>query len=181
MAETFTETAASRLCQDCGLCCDGTIFHTVRLQPGDSAPALRALGLRLVRRHGRDCFLQPCAAFHGGRCTIYAQRPERCRRFECRQLRGVRVGEISEAAARHTIAEARIRAARLDSLSRRADGTLRKGPLAQRCETALAEPLDPDVPQDLVRQRQELAGGLAELDAMLDLHFRVTEGGPGAE
>ena len=63
--------------------------------------------------------------------------------------------------------------AQLDALSRRADGTQRKGPLSRRCETALAEPFDATTHPELVGQRAELARGLSELDAVLDEHFRV--------
>lgn len=165
--------AASGLCLSCGLCCNGVLFHTVQLQPSDSARELSALGLRIVRRRGRDCFLQPCAALEGNVCTIYAERPERCRRFECRQLRGMRAGRIAEVEAMRKIQEVKERVSRLDELSRRADGSLRKGPLQQRCETALAEPFDAREQPGLRVLRAELARGLAELDAMLEAEFRV--------
>src|ERR1700761_8357592 len=103
-AQNPTSSAASRLCAACGMCCNGTMFHTVLLQPSDSARALAALGLKLKRRkNGKNYLLQPCPAFRGSHCSIYAARPERCRLFECRQLRQVAAGEISEATALETI------------------------------------------------------------------------------
>ncbi len=168
-----TNAAASRLCSECGLCCNGVIFHTVRLQPSDSARELAALGLKLKRSHSR--FSQPCTAYCDGLCSIYAQRPERCRRFACRQLQQVARGEITETMALKTIREVQRRAAELDRLARRADGRPRKGPLAKRCETALAEPFDATTHPELIAQREVLARELAELDAMLDLDFRVPE------
>ena len=168
-----TNAAASRLCSECGLCCNGVIFHTVRLQPSDSARALAALGLKLKRSNSR--FSQPCPAYCDGLCSIYAQRPERCRRFECRQLQQVARGEITETMALETIREVQRRAAELDRLARRADGGPRKGPLAKRCETALAEPFDATTHPELIAQREVLARELAELDAMLDLDFRIPE------
>ena len=92
-------TAASRLCTECGLCCNGVMFHTVKLQPADSAKELAALGLKLKRKKGNHYILQPCPAFCGSHCSIYESRPERCRLFECRQLKSVAAGEITEDAA----------------------------------------------------------------------------------
>jgi hypothetical protein len=149
------------------------MFHFVRLQPGDSARALAALGLKLKRKQRKDYILQPCPAWREAGCSIYLQRPERCRLFECRQLKRVAAGEITEAAALEKIGEVQRRVAHLDGLSRRADGSLRKGPLAKRCETALAEPFDPTTHPALVQEREALARGLRELDALLDADFRV--------
>lgn len=149
------------------------MFYQVRLQPGDSAPELAALGLKLKRKKGQDYLLQPCPAWRGATCSIYLQRPERCRLFECRQLQRVAAGEITEAAALAKIAEVQRRVARLDRLSRRADGSPRKGPLARRCETTLAEPFDVTAHPELMRDRETLARELSELDALLDADFRV--------
>ena len=79
-------SAAARLCSQCGMCCNGVMFHRVRLQPADSPKELAALGLKLKRKRGQHYLLQPCPAFQGTHCSIYASRPERCRLFECRQL-----------------------------------------------------------------------------------------------
>jgi hypothetical protein len=149
------------------------MFHFVRLQPGDSARELASLGLKLKRKNRQDYILQPCPAWRDAQCSIYLQRPERCRRFECRQLQRVAGGEITEADALAKIGEVQRRVAELDALSRRADGSLRKGPLARRCETTLAEPFDATTHPELVGAREALARGLDELDALLDEDFRV--------
>jgi uncharacterized protein len=168
-----TNSPAARLCAACGLCCNGVLFHTVRLQPNDVPRDLAALGLKLKRKNHHDYLLQPCPAYRDAQCAIYAQRPERCRLFECQQLQQVGSGKITETMALEKIREVQQRAARLDELARRADGRPRKGPLSKRCETALAEPFDATTHPELVRQREELANGLAELDAILDEDFRV--------
>jgi Fe-S-cluster containining protein len=172
-ALSATTSVATRLCGACGLCCNGVMFHTVRLQPNDAPPKLAALGLKLKRRKRQDLLLQPCPAYQDGRCSIYTQRPERCRLFECKQLQRVKTGEITEAMALEKIREVQRLAAQLDALSRRADGTQRKGPLSRRCETALAEPFDATTHPELVGQREEIARGLSEMEAVLDEHFRV--------
>jgi Fe-S-cluster containining protein len=149
------------------------IFHTVRVQAKDAPPKLVALGLKLKRKSRQEYILQPCPAYRDSRCSIYEDRPERCRLFECRQLQRVQAGEITEAMALEKIHEVQQRAAQLDRLSRRPDGRLRKGALSQRCETALAEPFDATVHPELIAEREELARGLAELDALLDEDFRI--------
>lgn len=170
---TVCESAASRLCRACGLCCNGVIFHLVRLQPRDSAHELASLGLKLKRKNRQDYIQQPCPAFRDSQCSIYLQRPERCRLFECQQLRRVAAGEITEAVALDRIREVQDRAARLAVLSRRADGRPRKGPLSKQAETTLAEPFDPATHPQLIAEREQLARGLIELDAILDADFRV--------
>jgi hypothetical protein len=156
---------ATRLCAACGMCCDGTLFHSVVLQSEDSARALAARGLRIKRRRDEAWFHQPCAAHQEMSCTIYGERPTRCRRFVCRQLQGVAAGDIPESAAREKIAVARALAARA---IRMADGITETNPrraLAQRCANALAGA--PEGPA------AELRAALQELEDLLARDFRV--------
>lgn len=174
---TEISAVASRLCAACGLCCNGVMFHTVKLQPGDSAPELAALGLKLKRKQGHNYILQPCPAFQKSRCSIYASRPERCRLFECRQLKRVAAGEITEAMALEKIHEVQRRVAELDGLLERAGGTNFKRPLSKRCEKVMAEPLDASSTVEAVELRGRLTLGMQELKALLDEDFRIERGG----
>lgn len=173
MTATETSSAASRLCAACGMCCNGVMFHTVRLQPRDSAKELSALGLKLKRKKGANYILQPCPAFRGSHCSIYAARPERCRVFECRQLQRVSAGEITEARALARIQEAQRRVAEVAALLEKAGRTNPKRPLSKRCEKIAAEPLDPSSDPAAVQLRVELARAMQELDALLDQEFRL--------
>ena len=109
-----------QLCLACGLCCNGVLFKDVELQPGDDAARLKSLGLpirepRRVERKSRGSlpskletrnskFPQPCAALcDGNRCRIYAERPARCREFECALFKSVAAGQTELAAALKTI------------------------------------------------------------------------------
>ena len=125
MSAEETSSAAARLCAACGLCCNGVMFHTVKLQPGDSAPALASLGLKLKRKQGHHYILQPCPAFGDAGCSIYAARPERCRLFECQQLQRLARGETTEAMALEKIHDVQRRVAELGELLPRADQTAR--------------------------------------------------------
>jgi len=88
-----------RLCLQCGMCCNGMLFADVRPEPGDRSPLFA----------GRARVPQPCPAFQSGDCTcaIYKERPQRCRKFACRQLLAVEVGEATVPQALCKIAKAR--------------------------------------------------------------------------
>jgi Fe-S-cluster containining protein len=163
-----------RLCNDCGLCCNGVLFRTVALQRQDSATELAALGLKLKRKQGRHFIVQPCPALQGLRCSIYVDRPERCRRFECLQLKRLRGGEITETVARERIREAQRRVERLHHLLREAGKVNWKHPLAKRYEKVMAEPMDASANPKTQARRKMLTLAMTELDTLLDTEFRVS-------
>ena len=125
---------AARLCLDCGLCCDGTLFDQVELQPGDLPKALSARGLKIKKG---KWFNQPCAGLCGTLCQLYQHRPTRCRQFQCGQYRGVAAGEISFETAADRIRAVREEEAGLKArLTAAGGGNVRKS-LARRHATAL--------------------------------------------
>jgi Fe-S-cluster containining protein len=75
------------LCRSCGMCCDGSLFGRVDLQPDEIDPARRR-GLSVLE--SGKAFEQPCVALAPPApcaeraCAIYAARPRSCRRFTCR-------------------------------------------------------------------------------------------------
>ena len=176
MTPQENSSAASRLCSECGMCCNGVMFHTVRLQPTDSAKDLAALGLKLKRKKGGNYILQPCPAFRGTHCSIYAARPERCRLFACQQLRRVDAGESTEAVALEMIREAQRQVAEVTDLLERAGGASDRKPLSKRCEKVMAEPLDSSSDPVAVGIRSQLTRAMRELDIFLDEEFRIPPG-----
>jgi hypothetical protein len=76
------------------MCCDGALFHFALLQEEEKDAAV-SLGLIVVEMPGRTCFQQPCAVFRNGRCSVYEQRPNVCRGFECKLLQSCRAGKIN--------------------------------------------------------------------------------------
>jgi Fe-S-cluster containining protein len=85
----------STLCQRCGLCCDGTLFTSVPLQPAEVEP-LRRLSLPVIARaDGSPGLAQRCTALEGRCCTVYSERPEACRRYRCHLLMALAEGEVS--------------------------------------------------------------------------------------
>jgi Fe-S-cluster containining protein len=106
----FSET----LCRACGLCCDGTLFDLVKLETGDDADELKALGIPVKVSRGKAPvarFPQPCAALCADRsCRVYANRPCQCRVFECGVLKEAKAGRLSPDAALKMVKTARRRA-----------------------------------------------------------------------
>jgi len=112
------------LCLQCGLCCNGVLFADVRPEPGD-----------------RSRVAQPCPAFNLATCAcaIYADRPARCRKFECRQLLGVRQGTTTTEAALRQIRAASGLAADVGKLLAELGFNNERLPLSrrfQRCQRA---------------------------------------------
>lgn len=72
-----------RLCQACGLCCDGSLFGRGRLEPSE----VNRVRHRLAVVSSGTSFEQPCAALverdDGRVCAIYEDRPRTCRSFDC--------------------------------------------------------------------------------------------------
>lgn len=111
----------NHLCLSCGLCCNGVIFADVKLQPGDDASRLRALGLPVTQPRGsrsQPRFVQPCAALDGCRCRAYAERPQHCRQFECVLFKSVAAGRTEPSAALRLVRTAHKRAEKVRTLLR---------------------------------------------------------------
>lgn len=123
--------SAGLLCQECGLCCNGAIFGDVKLQPGDNAARLKAIGLRLT---GAKSFSQPCSALDDCRCLVYSQRPVYCRRFECLLLQQFQDGKVEETGALRTIQTARDKLRRVQDLFRVLGNEEEHLPIRERCK-----------------------------------------------
>ena len=97
----------SDLCRLCGLCCDGNLFSHVPLQQAEIDTARRN-GLAVVSLVGDSpAIRQCCTALRERQCTVYAQRPERCRRYVCRLLEARAREELSQEEALAVVERAR--------------------------------------------------------------------------
>ena len=164
---------ASRICQSCGLCCNGVMFHSVRLQEADVPQALVALGLRVRRKKGYQIIQQPCPAHKNSCCSIYLDRPQRCRLFECQQLRRLAQGEIQEIDALAKIRDVQERVARIEVLLLDAGTTDPRRPLSRRFEKIMAEPLHSYSDEKTFALHADLTREMKELDSLLDEEFRI--------
>ncbi len=77
------ELEEQSICIDCGLCCDGTMFHAIDLESSDDLDPLRIRGAVLISDGGSRRFQQPCPAFDGTCCSVYEARPSSCRSYVC--------------------------------------------------------------------------------------------------
>lgn len=166
---------ASRLCAACGMCCNGVVFQEVHLQPDDSIKSVSALGLRLKSRHGKRYFEQPCRAFCGTHCSVYEERPVRCRSFDCRQLMLVANGTIDEDAALQMIRRAHELVDNVEQLIKQSGAKNLKRSLKQRFEHATSEPVSVEDLSGAIENRARLMRCYLELTELLDTEFRVYE------
>lgn len=121
-----TLSEASRLCTQCGLCCDGTLFLRARISEGDDPGCYETFGVTSGSKG--KAFPLPCKFLQNQICTTYACRPEICGEFECRLLKQFKKGKMSFAEAMRTIVQttehaARVRAA-LEAALNEKDGPL---------------------------------------------------------
>jgi Fe-S-cluster containining protein len=128
------------LCTQCGLCCDGTLFGDVELSGRREATRLEALGLDVDSDDADvELLALPCRGLSGTRCSVYAQRPQCCRTFECRLLQQAQRGTITPERALEQIAAAKAQLRRVITLLGRTEPRRRERlPLAERVADAIA-------------------------------------------
>lgn len=175
MKRSPTEAIATEqtLCQSCGICCDGALFSGVQLQPGDSAPALRELGLSVQKRGKGWRLLQPCAALHGCHCRVYAERPAHCRQFRCQLLDQVRDGEVGLDPALRVVRRARRLADQVLKLLEGLGETDTRAPLKLRAKRVLAALEHPSTSREDLIRLGELTQQLHQLYLLLSTRFYV--------
>ena len=148
------------------MCCDGTLFHSVLLQPGDEPRQLSSLGLKIKKKGGQTFFYQPCPAHQKGECRIYLDRPHRCRQFNCQQLVRLTEGKTTEPQVLETIREARRMVSQVEQLMDQVEETNPLRGLATRCAAALDTghrgPL-----------HEKLESAMQTLEKFLESEFRV--------
>src|SRR5215471_5663276 len=91
--------SSQSLCQYCGLCCDGTLFGHVPLQPHDDIAALRDAGVTILAKDDTSVFLQPCVCYENKLCGIYARRPQPCINYKCKLLKRYENNKVTSAQA----------------------------------------------------------------------------------
>ncbi len=173
-SDLLSVSQASDLCSACGLCCNGVLFYSVQLQPKDSPKELIGLGLKLQKKRKQYSILQPCPAFCGTHCSIYEKRPERCRAFECNQVRQVATGDTSMVEALDRISEAKASAARVMELMWRMGEQNEKRNIIRRYESICARVPDASEEPQASELRAELAAAMQQMEEILQKHFRVS-------
>jgi uncharacterized protein len=168
---TAPDDSVSRLCPNCGLCCDGVLFADVELQKGDNAGRLIDLGMSLKKKGMKRAFVQPCRCFDGKLCQIYADRPKRCATFECGLLKLVQSGEMSSAAALKRIAAAKKLVENVRCLLHRLGDRDEQLALTKRYSRMMAQPIDMSAGEDTGESRGELMLAVNDLMHVLQRDF----------
>jgi uncharacterized protein len=160
-----------QLCPNCGLCCDSTLFADVELRAGDDVKRLKKLGLTIEKKtQTKLAFAQPCACFDGKLCGIYADRPKRCRAFECGLLKRVEAEELTAGAALKKISEAKKLAEKVRGLLRQSGQREERTALTHRYAAAMSAPIDL-ADENSAERRGELMLAVSELMQSLQRDF----------
>jgi Fe-S-cluster containining protein len=160
-----------QLCPNCGLCCDSTLFADVELRAGDDPRRLAALGMEILQKtRAKLAAPQPCACFDGKLCKIYAERPRRCRLFECGLLQRVQAGEMTAEAALKKILAAKRLAQQVRQLLRASGQLDDRLALTHRYAEAMQAPVDCSV-AGAADRRGELMLAVNDLMQVLERDF----------
>ena len=171
MNRNSTADFVSKLCPNCGLCCNGVLFADVELRKGDDARRLSDLGLVLIKKGSKPAFTQSCTCFDGKLCRIYAERPVRCRTFECGLLKLVQTGRTDVKAALKAIREARRRLEKVRRLLRLTGQPDERLALINRYIQAMSKPIDLSGGKQAVESRGELMQAVEHLMQLLQRDF----------
>ena len=120
-----------------------------------------------------DFFHQPCSSFKAHCCSIYERRPERCRLFECQQLKRFAAGETTLEKVLKMIQEAISKVENIQNLLHYSGKLNPKKSLSQQYEKVIAEPLNDFSDPLAFVKRTELVKAFEELQQFLDAEFRT--------
>jgi Fe-S-cluster containining protein len=144
------------------------LFEDVELLARDEPHRLGAVAL--FKKGRKSAFKQPCSCFDGTLCRIYADRPIRCRTFECLTLKRVQKGNLATPEALRVIARVQRQAGLVRELIRRLGNTDEHVSLSRRYARLMAEPLDL-MDHDNAELRARLMLEVAQLMKMLHQDF----------
>lgn len=83
-----------RICVNCGFCCDGTLFLTAGLKPGERGHLPGKIEEASYRDGEKEYFRLPCGYF-SGKCTIYnKQKAYVCSAYRCQLLKDFADGKV---------------------------------------------------------------------------------------
>ncbi len=162
---------AESLCLACGLCCNGVLFKDVELKRGDDPKKLERLGIPLKAKGNKQCFPQPCACFQSNNCTIYHDRPNRCRKFECHVLMRTRRQELRPEAALRVIRKALRDSENVRGLLVELGQADEHLSMTERYASVMEQPIDMSAGEERTERRAELMMAVQQLMHLLQTEF----------
>jgi uncharacterized protein len=164
----MNKSNSTDLCLECGLCCNGVIFADVELQPNEvQSLKSKIQSLKSRGKSARAKLPQPCEAFDGCRCRIYADRPSYCRQFECLLFKNLQAGRIERAAASRIVQTAKERAKKVRHLLRELGDTDEQSPLSLRFQRAAKRFEKTSLPEDKAELHGDLTLAVHDLNMLL--------------
>lgn len=169
MDRTSAEAGPSNiLCASCGLCCNGVLFDWVPVADEEVAQIGR-LGFDLAKEDGETRFSQPCPMFDGCRCTVYADRPARCRAYRCELLKKAEAGEVAFPDAMRLVVEAK---ALVDQVRPQTESKGQAGSLGKRWAILFKEWQSRPAAARMDEAESRFLLQMTALNRFLDKHFR---------
>ncbi len=139
-ADESAVSSSQSLCLTCGLCCDGTLFSGMPMNPGDEVAPLKAVGINVVSDNDFTVLKQPCAAHKNCTCAVYANRPQACRAYKCKLLKRFERDDTSQQRALEIITKVKSLKNEMNTLAFAASTTAQSGEeiilLMKKCQTA---------------------------------------------
>lgn len=133
---------------------------------------MEELGTAIEFKEELGSFSQPCPHLEGTRCSVYADRPGRCRQFECELLKSVRRGDQPVESAKKIIEETREAATLLTCQLNGLDGGQNTRPVAHRCDEVMDHPTDKT--DEWWQTYAEFNLQVRKVQALLKAHFYET-------
>jgi hypothetical protein len=145
------------------------LFTSVICSTATEARRMEDLGSPVAMKEGLASFPQPCNHLAESRCSVYADRPGRCRQFECELLKQVGREDQPIGRAREIIRETRTAADRLKAKLNELGNTDEEVPLAYRCDQVMDNPTDKT--DEWWESYAEFNLHLRKVQALLRQHF----------
>ena len=109
---------ANNICQDCSLCCDGSLFSYVGITAHE-VPSFKTNNIDLKEdKNGNFALHQSCPKLIDSQCSIYRTRPNKCSGYYCGLAKNVLNESISFEDAKSIIGQMK---QRIDWLKNRID------------------------------------------------------------
>lgn len=94
------------ICIPCGLCCDGTLIGFVQLEDENLTSIKKVMDI--TEEQGKGILILPCKKLTDVGCSVYANRPTNCAKFNCQLLDSVQNNETKASTALSIIEELKL-------------------------------------------------------------------------
>ena len=104
MNKNISDQTITELCNQCGLCCDGTLSPRARLKEKSEIEKVRSFNIDTENLGSAVYLILPCGAYNN-QCSIYEHRPKVCRTYFCKPIQELKENNSSIEATKNLIIE----------------------------------------------------------------------------